>query len=60
VPIFQEQPHLLERISKIVAERQAQLCKIQEGEDEQSCEEEKEQATNWLLRQMHSFFGIKR
>lgn len=60
MPIFQEQPHLLEKISKIMAERQAQLCKIQEGEDDQTCEEEKEKTTNWLLRQMHSFFGITR
>jgi len=58
-PIFQRQPDLLERISRIMANRQVQLNRIQEEADVATGQAGTEGTGHWLLQQMHRFFGIK-
>jgi len=57
MPVFQENPQLLERISEKMAARKAQLRKIKKAAGEQAQEEQKE--TTSLLQKMRNFFGIK-
>lgn len=57
--IIQEQPAILAKLSRVMAERQVSLNKISETEEMQQVEAEKEKNTNWLLQRMQSFFGIK-
>ncbi len=57
LPIFQENPELLERISEKMAARKAQLRKIKKAAGEQAQEVQKE--TTSLLQKMQNFFGIK-
>jgi len=59
LPIFQESPELLEKISAKMAARKTRLRKIEtdtcalvdNGEEQTTC--------NWLLQNMRNFFGIK-
>ena len=57
LPIFQENPDLLEQISEMMATRKAQLRKIKKATGEQAQEVQKE--TTSLLQKMQNFFGIK-
>ncbi len=57
LPIFQENPELLEKISEMMAARKAQLRKIKKATGEQAQEVQKE--TTSLLQKMQNFFGIK-
>jgi len=57
LPIFQEHPDLLEKISEMMAVRKAQLRKIKKATREQAQEVQKE--TTSLLQKMQNFFGIK-
>ncbi|MBI4795964.1 MAG: mechanosensitive ion channel family protein [Deltaproteobacteria bacterium] len=57
LPIFQENPELLGKISEVMAARKAQLRKIKKAAGEQVQVEQKETTT--LLQKMRNFFGIK-
>ncbi|MHB8068544.1 MAG: cyclic nucleotide-binding domain-containing protein [Desulfobaccales bacterium] len=57
LPIFQENPELLEKISAMMAARKAQLRKIKKATPAQAQEVQKE--TTSLLQKMSNFFGIK-
>lgn len=57
LPIFQENPGLLEQISGMMAARKAQLHKIKKATAEKAQEVQKE--TTSLLQKMQNFFGIK-
>jgi small-conductance mechanosensitive channel len=57
LPIFQENPKLLEQISEVMAARKAQLRKIKKAAGEHAQVEQKEKTS--LLQKMQNFFGIK-
>ena len=57
LPLFQEHPELLEKISDLMAARKAQLRKVKKATAAQAQEEQKEKTS--LLQKMRNFFGIK-
>jgi potassium efflux system protein len=59
LPIFQESPELLEKISAKMAARKIRLRKIETDTCAQIGSAEEETTTNWLLQNMRNFFGIK-
>ena len=59
LPIFQESPELLEKISEMMAARKVQLKKAKKDSGEKERAEETEKTSNWLLEKMRNFFGIK-
>jgi CRP-like cAMP-binding protein len=59
LPIFQESPDLLEKISGVIAAREIRLQKIKTDTGVQAGSAEEEKTTHWLLQNMRNFFGIK-
>ncbi|MGA9755692.1 MAG: mechanosensitive ion channel family protein [Desulfobaccales bacterium] len=59
IPIFQESPELLEKISAVMAARKIRLRKIEAATSAQTGDGEEETTTHWLLQNMRNFFGIK-
>jgi len=59
LPIFQEAPELLEKISEMMAARKLQLRKAKKDSGEKADAEEQDKTSNWLLEKMRNFFGIK-
>ena len=57
MPIFQENPELLEKVSGLIAARKAQLRRIKKASLEEAQEEQQEKHS--LLQKMRHFFGIK-
>ncbi len=59
LPIFQESPELLEKISALMATRKVRLQKIETAAGAQADSAEEESTSHWLLQSMRNFFGIK-
>jgi small-conductance mechanosensitive channel/CRP-like cAMP-binding protein len=59
LPIFQETPELLEKISAVMAARKIRLQKIETDASAQIDSAEDKTTSNWLLQNMRNFFGIK-
>ncbi|MBF0530430.1 MAG: mechanosensitive ion channel family protein [Deltaproteobacteria bacterium] len=57
--IINDEPAVLQKLSKVMGERQIGLNRISESYEIHSLENEKEKHSNWLLQTMQIFFGIK-
>jgi small-conductance mechanosensitive channel/CRP-like cAMP-binding protein len=57
LPIFQENPELLEKVGELMAARKAQLRRVKKASLEENHEEQQEKHS--LLQKMRHFFGIK-
>lgn len=58
LPIITEHPHLLGRLSRIMADRQLKLARVHEQDEGKPDIAVKERTSTRLLQKMQSFFGI--